>query len=72
MAIEYESGCRGCPECIGCAEGRTKYPVFICDRCGQQYGPEELYDVDDQMLCAECILVDYDTIERKMRYGKFV
>ena len=59
--IRYENDCVGCPQgCINC--GRKHTPYFSCDICKDDFEPEELYDVDDEMICADCLLNKYDTV----------
>lgn len=75
--------------CVGCTSmglpcrGRACSNYFgsfeyTCDECKGDYEPEELYDVDGRMLCAECVLNQYKTVaqmiekeeEERSRYGE--
>jgi DNA-directed RNA polymerase subunit RPC12/RpoP len=59
--IRYEDDCVGCPQgCVHC--GRDHSPHYYCDECGDEFSPDELYDVDDRMLCAECALDTFKKI----------
>ena len=59
--IKIEDDCVGCPQgCIHC--GRKHTPHFYCDKCGEEFEPEALYDYDDEMLCTECLLSNFDTV----------
>lgn len=52
--------CRGhaCPNYDGIFE-------YTCDKCKEGFDPEDLYDVDGEMLCAECVLNQYKTIAQE-------
>lgn len=59
--LKFENDCVGCPQgCISC--GRKHVPYYYCDRCEGNFEPDELYDVDGEMVCAECLLGEYSTI----------
>lgn len=63
--IQYEDDCVGCPQ--GCTKcGRDHTPHFYCDKCGEEFQPEALYDVDGEMLCDECALLQYKTVADDM------
>ena len=67
MARVHIDTCVGCTSmglpCRGraCSNyfGATEY---TCDECNEENDPEDLYDVDGEMLCANCILNRYKTI----------
>lgn len=60
--IKIENDCVGCQiYCVHCGLSRTEH--YYCDECDIEFDPSELYDVDGSMLCAECILGQYRTIE---------
>lgn len=65
--IKYEDECVGCTgiglPCIGSSCPNREVPHYYCDKCGDEVDPEDLYDVDGVMMCAECILSQYNTIE---------
>ena len=55
--IKYEKECVGCPPEMGCMGDACKYrnvPHLYFDNCGEDC--EELYVVDDEELCEECLL----------------
>jgi ribosomal protein L32 len=53
--IRYEDDCVGCPQgCINC--GRRHMPHLYCDECGDEISADDMYKVDDKMLCRECVL----------------
>lgn len=65
--IQYEDDCVGCPQgCIDCGRRHTAH--LYCDKCGDEFQPEELYDVEGEQLCGECILMQYRTVAQ-MWYG---
>lgn len=49
--------CRG----MACEFSRPQ-AVYTCDGCGKELDSEELYDVDGEMLCADCLLGQYQTV----------
>ena len=52
--IKYENECVGCPEEMGCIHcGRDKTQHLYCDKCGADC--EELYVLDGQELCEDCL-----------------
>jgi hypothetical protein len=53
--IVYENDCVGCPQgCINC--GRRHTPHLYCDECGDEISTDDMYKVDDKMLCRGCVL----------------
>lgn len=53
--IKYEDYCVGCPQgCINC--GRKHLPVPYCDECGDELSADDMYKMDDKMLCGHCVL----------------
>ena len=54
MSVEYEDYCVGCPPdlpCLGAAcMYHGKFPVFYCDRCGE----EAEYHIEKEDLCEDC------------------
>ena len=57
MSLEYENHCCGCAApgypCLGASCPNRNVPVHYCDNCGEEL--HEIYDVDDQELCEECL-----------------
>jgi formylmethanofuran dehydrogenase subunit E len=31
-------------------------PHYSCDKCGEDFDPDDLYDVDGEMICTDCLL----------------
>ena len=60
---KYENECVGCPPEIGClGSGCPNRNVkhLYCDKCGEDV--EELYKVDGEELCEECLLKRFKKI----------
>lgn len=64
--IVYENECVGCTglglHCIGDSCLNRKVPHYYCDWCKVEKG-YDLYDVDGEMVCDECILGQYKKID---------
>ena len=41
--------------CRGTSCPLTRVEVHVCDGCGEELG-DEIYDVDDDEFCADCVL----------------
>ena len=57
--IRYEDECVGCPPemgCLGSGCPNRNVPHYYCDKCGEEYSPEELYDYDGEIMCKECLI----------------
>ena len=63
MAIKFykESDCVSCEICYNCGR-RDGYIVaeLYCDKCGNEV--DELYDVDDELLCEDCLTEHFPKI----------
>lgn len=62
--IRYEDQCVGCPHEIGCLGSSCPYvhvPLLICDACGEEV--YELYWVDGEQLCKECVLKQFEMVD---------
>ena len=62
--IKYENDCVGCPSYMGCLGNQCPHrnvPHFYCDECKEEFDPDELYVVDGEWLCEECLK---DTLRR--------
>ena len=70
MAKKHVDTCVGCTEmglhCRGraCPNYYGTYE-YTCDRCGSEFDPEDLYVVDGEYLCEECILGQYKTVAQE-------
>lgn len=63
--IKIRNECvRACPERM-CASSCPCLNVkhYYCDNCGEECDPEDLYDFDGDMLCAECLLSNFEKID---------
>jgi hypothetical protein len=49
--------------CVNC--GLDKTMVWYCDRCGEEYAPDELFDYDGEELCANCLVKEFVPISVK-------
>lgn len=62
--VRIENDCVGpCPQgCLGSACPKRAVPYYYCDCCGESFDPDELYDYDGEMYCAECVLSQFSKI----------
>ena len=55
--LKIENRCVGCTDlgmhCIGSSCPNRNVKVYYCDKCGDELG--EIYDVDGEELCEECL-----------------
>lgn len=55
--LTYENQCVGCTSmglsCMGTTCPNRNVRVYYCDKCGDEL--EEVYDVDGEELCEECL-----------------
>ena len=61
--VKYEDECVGCPPEMGCLGNSCRYKNvkhFYCDKCGEDV--EELYKVDGEELCEECLKANFEKI----------
>ena len=61
--IKYENECVGCPPEMGCLGNSCPYKNvkhLYCDKCGEDV--EELYIVDSDELCKDCLLDSFNKI----------
>ena len=63
--VKYENHCVGCTSmglyCMGSSCPNRNVPVPYCDECGCEL--EEIYDVDGEELCEECLKDMFRRIE---------
>lgn len=60
---KVENECVGCPTEMGCLGDSCKYKNvvrFYCDRCGCE---EQLYYFEDEELCKDCLLKEFEVVE---------
>lgn len=58
MSIVFEDECVGCPPemgCLGSVCPNKNVAHYYCDKCDEEVPPDELYEVDGEDLCAECL-----------------
>lgn len=62
--LRIEDECVGpCPQgCLGSSCPYRHVHRYYCDQCGEEVHPEELYEYDDEQLCAHCLLGKFDTV----------
>lgn len=62
--------------CVGCTSlglycqgnGCPNYnpvPEYLCDECGDEVDPSELYVYDGKELCSDCLLSQFNTVEEQ-------
>ena len=63
--IKYENECCGCATesypCFGSACPNRNVKHLYCDKCGEDV--EELYKVDGEELCEECLKDNFKKVE---------
>lgn len=62
--VKFEDECVGCPTEMGCVGNSCPYrnvPHLYCDKCGEE--ADELYDLDGEQLCADCVLESLDKVD---------
>ncbi len=56
MMIKTENYCVGCPQgCIHCGRDRD-VRVYACDDCETTLWDDEIYVINDKMLCRDCAI----------------
>lgn len=58
MSVVFEDGCVGCPSemgCIGDSCPNKHEAHYYCDKCDAEVSAGELYEVDDEDLCVDCL-----------------
>lgn len=59
-------GCVSCGlPCLGDSCPKRHEIEYTCDDCGDEYNPNELYMLDDEMLCKSCLLDRFETVAQK-------
>lgn len=57
--VKVENGCVGCTDlglhCIGSHCRNRRVEVHYCDRCGYDIPDGEIYEVDGEELCEDCL-----------------
>lgn len=66
MAREIENECVSCGlPCMGSACPNRNVHRYYCDRCGLEFESTELYVVDGEDVCSDCILNEYQTVAQE-------
>ena len=61
-------------ECVGCSPGmgclgsscpNKNVKRYYCDKCGGDFESEELFVVDGEDVCVNCILKEYRTVAQE-------
>ena len=56
--VREENQCVGCSDgmgCLGSACPNRNVEVTYCDRCGEEIDSNEVYEVDGEDLCEDCL-----------------
>jgi hypothetical protein len=57
--IKYENQCKDCAvpgyPCRGSSCPERHVPVYYCDKCGAEIPDDEIYIVDSEDLCEDCL-----------------
>lgn len=63
MGIRYEDECCNCAVPGYPCTGEHKHvPHYDCDDCGEEFYPSELYHVDGQILCINCLVKQFEKV----------
>lgn len=70
---KIENECCGCSvpayPCMGDSCPNRHVLHYFCDKCKQEFEPEALFvNEDDEELCIECFLLNYETVAQRDRY----
>lgn len=68
-----EGECCGCASpgypCVGEICKFRNVPHYYCDKCKQEFEPEELYCMDDEELCVDCLLLNFKSVKQEEMEG---
>ncbi len=57
--VRYENNCCNCASpgypCIGSLCSLRSVKTFYCDECNEEIDPDEIYLVENEHLCEECL-----------------
>lgn len=57
--VKYENHCVGCAApgypCMGSSCPNRNVEVTYCDWCGAEIDPDEVYSVDGEDVCEDCL-----------------
>lgn len=64
---EVTDECVGCTSmglhCIGSSCPNRNVVHYYCDRCGDEFDSNQLYQYEGEEVCGNCILEDFERIE---------
>ena len=64
--VNNECVCCGLP-CLGDFCRYKNVIRYYCDKCNNEFESDELYDVDGDMLCEDCLKGRFQTVEEVER-----
>ena len=68
MAKEITDECVNCGmPCLGDFCRYKNVVRYYCDKCNNEFESDELYDVDGDMLCEDCLKGRFQTVEEVER-----
>lgn len=69
MGKRFENCCVKCATpaypCDGDKCPNRNVPVYFCDKCKEEFEPEELYVIDDEELCVDCLTNKFETVAQR-------
>lgn len=48
-----------CTGCMECQEPDHEEEIFVCADCGEEIDPDDVYEVDGDKLCRDCLCDRY-------------
>jgi len=65
--ITYSNECCSCAvpgyPCLGDQCYLRNYPHYICDCCGDEVEPGQLFWFEGQQLCIDCVINELEVVE---------
>lgn len=68
--VNDECVCCGLP-CLGESCPNRNVVRYTCDKCKEEFDNDELYVYDDEMLCEECLLLEFETVKQAEERGDY-
>lgn len=60
---QYQNDCCGCAVTgYPCTGKHKRVAHWYCDKCGDEFEPEELYVYDCEELCKDCLASKFQTV----------
>lgn len=70
MGLVYKDECCQCAvPGYPCTGEHRRVPHYYCDKCEEEFEPDELYVTPDGEFCDKCILNEFDTIAQVEERG---